>query len=104
MIKHLTDNDFEQEIKESNGVILVDFYATWCGPCSKIAPILEKIASSRQGYVIAKVDVDKCPNISQKLKIDVIPTLCLYKDGVLIAREVGYRNEDEIVHLIEDNM
>ena len=101
MIKHINEKEFENEIKKKEGICLVDFYATWCGPCMMLAPVLEEVANSRAGYNIYKVDVDKNNNLAQKLNIDTIPTICIYKNGKLVDRQVGYIDRDEIVNLIE---
>lgn len=101
MIKHIKDEEFENEVRNKKGVCLVDFYATWCGPCMMLAPILEEVANSRAGYDIMKVDVDQSPNISRELNIDVIPTLCVYKDGKLVEKQVGFQDKDKIVELLD---
>lgn len=101
MVRHINEKSFDEEVKNKKGVYLVDFYATWCGPCMMLAPVLDEIANSRAGYNILKVDVDENPNISSELKIDTIPTICVYKDGELVEKQVGFRNKDEIINLIE---
>ncbi len=100
MIRHISDENFESEVT-SKGLCLVDFYATWCGPCMRLAPILEELSSSRAGYEILKVDVDENPNISRKLNIDTIPTICMYKDGKLVEKIVGLIPKEEIIELFE---
>ncbi len=100
MIKHVSDENFESEVN-SKGVCLVDFYATWCGPCMRLSPILEEVSSSRAGYEILKVNVDENPNISSKLNIDTIPTICMYKDGNLVEKRVGLMPKEEIIELFE---
>lgn len=101
MIKHINEKEFENEIIKKQGVSLIDFYATWCGPCMMLAPVLEEVSNSRAGYNIYKIDVDENNNLAQKLNIDTIPTICIYKDGKLVDRQVGYKNKEEIVELIE---
>lgn len=101
MLKHISDDSFEKEVTSKKGVCLVDFYATWCGPCMMLAPILDEVATSRAGYEILKMDVDKNPEISGKLDIDTIPTLCIYKDGKLMEKQVGYRNKEQVIELLE---
>jgi len=101
MVRHINEKSFNEEVKNKKGVYLVDFYATWCGPCMMLAPVLDEIANSRAGYNILKVDVDENPNISSELKIDTIPTICVYKDGELVEKQVGFRNKNEIIELIE---
>ncbi len=100
MLKHINENEFEEEIINKEGVCLVDFYANWCGPCMMLAPVLDEIANSRAGYNIYKVDVDNNVSLAEKLNIDTIPTLCIYKDGNLVERKVGYKDKEEIIELI----
>ena len=99
--KELDSGNFNEEINNTEKLVLVDFYATWCGPCMMLAPVLDEISNSRAGYNILIVDVDENPNISNELKIDTIPTICIYKDGELMEKQVGFRNKDEIIELIE---
>lgn len=101
MVRHISENVFEEEIKNKKGVYLVDFYATWCGPCMMLAPVLDEISNSRAGYNIVKVDVDQNPHLSNELKIDTIPTICIYKDGKLMEKQVGFKNKEQIIELIE---
>lgn len=101
MVRHVKDDNFKEEVLNKKGVCLVDFYATWCGPCMMLAPVLEEVGNSRAGYDIVKIDVDENPNISSELKIDTIPTLCIYKDGKLLEKQVGFRNKEEIIKLLE---
>lgn len=102
MIKQISEKEFDREITSKKGVCLVDFYASWCGPCMMLSPILEDIANSRAGYNIYKVDVDKNINLANKLDIDTIPAICIYKDGKLVKKEIGYRKKEEIIDLIEE--
>ena len=99
MLKHINENTFEEEILDFKGLCLIDFYATWCGPCMKISPILEEI--SNIGYNVFKVDVDENVNISNMLEIDTVPTICIYKDGKMLEKQIGVKNKSEIIKLIE---
>lgn len=101
MIKHINENEFENEIIKKEGVCLVDFYATWCGPCMMLSPILDEVANSRAGYDIYKIDVDNNSKLATKLNIDTIPTICVYKNGKLVDRQVGFKDKEQIVELIE---
>lgn len=88
MIKHLTINDnFEEEIKE--GLVLVDFYATWCGPCSMLAPIIEDLDKEMEIKVL-KIDTDELSDLARKYRIMSIPTLFLFKNGKLVNQAMGY--------------
>ncbi len=100
MLKYVNDKSFDEEINKEE-LCLVDFYATWCGPCMKLSPILEELANSRAGYQILKVDVTECPNIASRLNIDTIPTICMYKKGKLLEKNIGYMGKNKIIELFE---
>lgn len=99
MVKHLNEKDF---LKETNleGVVLVDFFATWCPPCKMLSPILEDISNSRK-YKIAKINIDESPNIVSIFKIESVPTLIVFKDGKPVEKSVGYINRDEVISLMD---
>ena len=101
MIKKVNQSTFDREITNIEGICLVDFYATWCGPCMRLSPVLEEIANSRSDYSILKVDVDENPEISRRHQIDTIPTICIYKNGKLVEKQVGFKNKEQIIKLIE---
>jgi thioredoxin 1 len=87
---HVTDASFDQDVLSSDKPVLVDFTASWCGPCRMIAPIIEEMASEYAGKaVIAKVDVDECPNISINFGIRSVPTLMIFKGGKPVDHMVG---------------
>lgn len=104
MLKHCNDDNFEKEVLKNNKVTLVDFYATWCGPCMMLAPILDKIANSRADFNIVKINVDECPNVSRKFKIDSIPALMVFKDGKVVEQEVGYRELEDIESMMSKHI
>lgn len=86
----VTDSTFDQEVIKSSEPVLVDFWAAWCGPCKMIAPILEEMAPEYAGKMkIAKVDVDSNPVIATKYGIRSIPTLLVFKNGVVVDQIVG---------------
>ena len=87
-LEHIEDYDTLVE----KGVLLVDFYTEWCGPCQMLASILEEI-----DYMdVIKVDADKFPELAMKYGIMSVPTLCFYKDGLMMQKEIGYRTPEEI--------
>ena len=102
-IIHLTDETFNDVIGKSEQLVLVDFWATWCGPCRAMAPIFEQLAESPEyeGKVIfAKVDVDQCPEAAMKMHVMSIPTLILFQNGLSIEKLIGLRMEDELKEVL----
>lgn len=98
-LQHLDDGNFQGFI--SKGLTLIDFYATWCGPCRMIAPILEQLAGALQNKVkIGKLDIDSAHNTSAGLQITSVPTLILFKDGQEMKRVVGVKDFDYLMNLI----
>lgn len=97
-MKEIEEINFKEEVKE--GITLVDFYATWCGPCRMLHPVLEKLASTRSEVDYKQIDVDTAPNISKEYGVMSIPTLILFKDGKEISKNVGYMTEEEITEWI----
>ena len=94
----LTKANFEQEVLKSEIPVVVDFWATWCGPCKMIAPILEQIATEYAGKIkVAKANVDEEMQLAIDHKVEVIPTLFYYKDGKVIKKTVGVLEKNEIV-------
>lgn len=99
MIKHLEKfEDFENEIKE--GIVLVDFYADWCGPCQMLSPNIEAVEQETKIKVI-KVDVDAIPELARMFGIMSIPTIVLYRDGKLEKKDLGYKTIDELKNFIK---
>jgi len=88
MLKYLEKENFDDEVKE--GEVLVDFFATWCGPCQMLGPVLEDFASNRDGVKVIKVDVDKHEDLARKFGIMSVPTLMVYKNGQVVKQESGF--------------
>lgn len=89
------------KILKDNELVLIDFYADWCGPCRLIAPIIEEIAKEKEGLVkVLKIDVEKETGVTQKYKIKSIPTLVITKNGQEIQQLVGYRSKRDILEAL----
>lgn len=91
--------NFDEFIKE--GVVVVDFWAKWCGPCKMLAPVLDAVAEKYPQVKFGKVDVDVAPELAQRFKIMAIPNVCIFKNGELADRVIGLSEEDEFVAAID---
>ncbi|HJK87031.1 MAG TPA: thioredoxin [Candidatus Megaira endosymbiont of Nemacystus decipiens] len=89
MIKDITDDNFENEVLKSDQLVLVDFWAPWCGPCKMLTPTLEQISSERKDIKIVKMNIDDNTTTPSKLGIRSIPTMMIYKDGENVATKLG---------------
>ena len=101
----ITDSNFDQEIKNSQLPILVDFWAEWCGPCKQIGPILEEIGEAKKDNLkILKLNVDENPQTPQKFGVRGIPTLMFFKDGNLIDTKVGSLPKNMLESWLDSNL
>jgi len=101
----LTDDTFEKEVINSSNLVLVDYWAEWCGPCKMIAPILEEIASEYNGKVkVAKLNIDENPQTPPRYGIRGIPTLMLFKDGNVEATKVGALSKSQLTAFLDSNI
>ena len=102
---HLTDATFDQDVLKSTIPVLVDFTATWCGPCRMIAPIIEEMATEYAGRaVIGKVDVDENPEISTNYGIRSVPTLMIFKGGKQVAMIIGAVGKQKLVEALNEQL
>jgi thioredoxin 1 len=90
-VKEFTDDNFDAEVLQSDGAVLVDFWAPWCGPCRQIAPMIEELASENPSIKIGKLNIDDSPGTAQRFGISSIPTLLVFKGGEVAESFVGVR-------------
>ena len=99
MLKHINSvAEFDEAVKE--GLVLVDFFATWCGPCKMLSPVLEEVANENPALNVLKIDVDEVGPLAAKFGIQAIPTLILFKDGQQVATRMGYQNKNQLLAFI----
>lgn len=97
----LNAENFEAEVLKSDIPVLVDFWATWCGPCQMVAPVLEEIASENEGKIkVGKVNVDENRELAMQFRISSIPTMILFKTGEPVNMTLGYQTKDQLLKFI----
>ena len=96
----ITKENFQSEVVQSDKPVLLDFWATWCGPCRMVSPIVDQIADERSDIKVGKVNVDEQPELAQQFRIISIPTLVVMKDGQIANKAVGAMPKEEILALL----
>ena len=100
MALKITKDNYDSVIS-TDKVVLIDFFATWCGPCKMMSPIIDKIADEHPEYVVGKVDVDNDPELAQAFGVMSIPTLVIMKNGEVAKQNIGAIPEDQVLSLLE---
>jgi thioredoxin 1 len=99
-VHELTDQNFDLEVLQASGPVLVDFTATWCGPCKMLSPIVEKLADEFEGKLkVGKVDVDSAPGLAAKYGIRSVPTVMVFEGGKMKAQHIGLTKRDKLLHM-----
>ena len=101
MITNITKENFEAQVLKSEKPVLVDFWATWCGPCKMIGPVIEEIANEHPEIKVCKINVDEEGELSIKHGVMSIPTLMIFKNGEIAQTAIGYRPKEEIEELLK---
>ena len=96
----ITKENFQSEVVQSDKPVLLDFWATWCGPCRMVSPIVDQIAYERSDIKVGKINVDEQPELAQQFRIISIPTLVVMKDGQIANKAVGAMPKEEILALL----
>ena len=97
---HLTNENFEAEVQNASGVVLVDFYADWCGPCKMLAPTIEDLAATSP-YKICKCNVDDAEDLARAFDVMSIPTLIVFKNGAKVAQHIGLATKARILDMLD---
>lgn len=100
MALQITTQNFEEEVLQSDRPVLVDFWATWCGPCRMQSPIVDELASSRTDIKVGKINVDEEPALAEKFNVNSIPTLMVFKDGKNTAIAIGVQSKGALETLL----
>lgn len=102
----LNKDNFKQEVEDNKGLVFIDFFATWCGPCQMMAPIVEEMIKENNdpNVKIAKLNVDEAQEIAMRYNIMSIPTFVVFKDGKMVDRESGYRDKEDLLNMIKKNL
>ncbi len=99
---NVTKNNFEEDVLKSEAPVLLDFWATWCGPCQMIAPVIEEIARENTNIKVGKINVDEEGELAGAFGISSIPTLVVLKEGKIINQMVGFHSKEEILSMIQE--
>jgi thioredoxin 1 len=99
----INEENFKSEVEEAKGLVLIDFFASWCGPCKMISPILEELSGEMPDVKFCKVDVDESPSLARMFKVESIPFLALVRDNTFLDMSVGYRSKDDLISFINSN-
>ena len=97
----ITKNNFEEEVMQSDRTVLIDFWASWCGPCRMLSPIVDEIADEHSEFKVCKVNVDEQPELAEEFNVMSIPTLFVIKDGKVKKHSVGVKSKTEIIEMME---
>ena len=99
-VLHINKDNFHKEVLDSDKPVLLDFFASWCGPCRMVGPILDEIAEEREDIKVCKVNIDEQPELASRYRIMTVPTLMVLKGGQIIEQSVGARPKHQILAMI----
>lgn len=95
----INENEYKELVLNSSGVVVLDFYASWCGPCRMLAPILEEV-EEETNVTVYKMDVDESANVPREYGVMSIPTVCIFKDGKFQEKFIGFKQKEEIIEIL----
>ena len=97
---NVNEKNFREEVVNSDRPVLIDFFAPWCGPCRMVVPIVEQIAEEREDIKVVKINIDEEPGLASQFRVMSIPTLVVFKNGVVVNQAVGARSKDAILAML----
>lgn len=100
-VLQLVENNFKEEVMNSKKPVLIDFWATWCGPCMMLSPVIEELSKELTDIKVCKVNVDEEESLANSFHITNIPTLVFIKDGKVVTSSVGFKSKEEILNMIK---
>ena len=98
-MKVINENEYKELVLNGSGVVVLDFYASWCGPCRMLAPILEEV-EEETSVTVYKMDVDECASVPREYGVMSIPTVCIFKDGKFQEKFIGFKQKEEIIDIL----
>ena len=101
MVNVFNEGNFENEVEKSKGVVIVDFYADWCGPCRMMSPIIDEIAEENSNIKVGKVNCDDEINLATKFDVMSIPTILFYKNGEMVNKNIGFCDKEKLLSLLD---
>lgn len=105
MAKIINTSQFRGDVEESNGIVVVDFFATWCGPCKMLAPVFEEVGNEMQNEAkFVKVDIDQSLEIAQQFNISTVPTMMIFKDGKPVESLVGFMPKEKLKDKVQSHL
>ena len=99
-VLHINKDNFHKEVLQSDKPVLLDFFASWCGPCRMVGPILDEIAEEREDIKVCKVNIDEQPELAHRYRVMTIPTLMVLKDGQIMEQSVGAKPKHQILAMV----
>ena len=99
-VKTITTDNFSTEVLQAEKPVLVDFWASWCGPCRMLSPIVDAVAEERQDIIVGKINIDEQPALAEKYGVMTIPTLMVFKNGKAVKQSVGVVPKEKIIALL----
>ena len=99
-VLHVNKDNFHNEVLNSEKPVLLDFFASWCGPCRMVGPILDEIAEEREDIKVCKVDIDEQPELASRFRIMSVPTLMVLKDGNIVDQSIGAKPKHQILAMV----